>query len=187
MNVIKDSKTPGGTVAIAENTDPSRIGDAIRRVVELTGGMDWLEPGQTVVIKPSLNSAGLFPFTASPVSCAELVRMCLERGAAKVYVADEMGFEHTMTKHWKTGKFAGLDKDHTIKSFKKSGIHEAVVNVGNEMDAKDRIHITTFREDGWRRHEFSAEDDENLAKGTNLSAQWLRRQLKGADPRIVCS
>jgi hypothetical protein len=31
--------------AIAENEDPSRTGDAIRRLVELTGGMDWLEPG----------------------------------------------------------------------------------------------------------------------------------------------
>ncbi len=181
MTTMNDPKTPDGTVAIAENADPSRIGEAIRRAVELTGGMDWLEPEQTVVIKPALNSDGLFPFTVSPVSCAELVRMCLERGAAKVYVADEMGFEHTMTKHWKTGKFAGFDKDHTIKTFKKTGIYDAVVNIGNEMDAKDRIHITTFREDGWRRHEFLAEDDENLSKGTHLSAKWVRRQLKGAD------
>ena len=88
-----------GNAAIAENADPSRTRDAIRLVIELIGGMDWLEPGQTVLIKPSLNSAGQFPFTASPISCSELVRMCLERGAAKVYVADEMGFEHTMTKH----------------------------------------------------------------------------------------
>ena len=76
-----------------------------------------------------------------------------------------------MTKHWKTGSFAGFDKDHTIKTFKKTGIYDAVVNIGNEMDAKDRIHITTFREDGWRRHEFLAEDDENLSKGTHLSAK----------------
>ena len=131
------------TAAIAENADPSRTGEAIRRVVELTGGMDWLEPGQTVVIKPSLNSAGKFPFTSSPASCAELVRMCLEKGAAKVYIADEMGFEHTMTKHWKTGKFEGFDKDHTIHSFKKTGIYDAVIKVGDELDASDRIHITT--------------------------------------------
>lgn len=91
MTAMEDRKTPNGTVAIAENADPSRVGEAIRRAVELIGGMDWLEPGQTVVIKPALNSDGQFPFTASPVSCAELVRMCLERGAAKVYVADEMG------------------------------------------------------------------------------------------------
>ena len=91
MSKIADSTATNNNAAIAENADSSRVGEAIRRVVELTGGMDWLQPGQTVVIKPALNSAGLFPFTASPVSCAELVRMCLEGGAAKVTVADEMG------------------------------------------------------------------------------------------------
>jgi len=181
MNEIDDSTATNNNAAVAENEDPSRTGEAIRRVVELTGGMDWLEPGQSVVIKPALNSAGQFPFTASPASCAELVRMCIERGAAKVYVADEMGFEHTMTKHWKTGKFAGFDKDHTIQSFKKTGIYDAVTHVGDELDANERIHITTFREEGWRRHEFSNGDDENVPDGSNLYNKWVRRQLKGAD------
>ena len=170
-----------GNAAIAENADPSRTRDAIRLVIELIGGMDWLEPGQTVLIKPSLNSAGQFPFTASPISCSELVRMCLERGAAKVYVADEMGFEHTMTKHWKTGKFAGFDKDHTIKSFKKTGIYETVRSIGDELDARDRIHITTFREEGWRRHEFTAGADESSSNGSTLYNKWVRWQLKDAD------
>jgi len=181
MNKIDDSTATNNNAAIAENADPSRTGEAIRRVVELTGGMDWLEPGQSVVIKPALNSAGQFPFTASPASCAELVRMCLERGAARVCVADEMGFEHTMMKHWKTGKFAGFDKDHTIQSFKKTGIYDAVTHVGDELDASDRIHITTFREEGWRRHEFSDGGDENAPNGSNLYNKWVRRQLKGAD------
>ena len=58
MNSSHKEAGSNGTAAVAENADPSRTGEAIRRVVELTGGMDWLEPGQTVVIKPSLNSAG---------------------------------------------------------------------------------------------------------------------------------
>jgi uncharacterized protein (DUF362 family) len=66
MNTMGGSTDTNDTAAIAENADPSRTGEAIRRVVELTGGMDWLEPGQSVVIKPALNSAGQFPFTASP-------------------------------------------------------------------------------------------------------------------------
>jgi uncharacterized protein (DUF362 family) len=181
MKPLNKGVDTNSTAAIAETADPSRTGEAIRRVVELAGGMDWLEPGQTVVIKPSLNSAGQFPFTSSPVACAELVRMCLEKGAAKVYVADEMGFEHTMTKHWKTGKFAGFDKDHTIQSFKKTGIYDAVIKVGDELDAGDRIHITTFREEGWRRHEFSDGLDEDSPNGTTLHNKWVQRQLKQAE------
>jgi len=181
MNALDKGANTNSTAAIAENADPSRTGEAIRRVVELTGGMDWLEPGQTVVIKPSLNSSGQFPFTSSPVSCAELVRMCLERGAAKVYVADEMGFEHTMLKHWKTGKFAGFDKDLTIKTFKKTGIYDAVMKVGEELDARERIHITTFREEGWRKHEFLDGVGEHASKGSTLHSQWVRQQLKQAE------
>ena len=161
-------------VAVAENADPNRTGEAIRRVVELSGGMDWLERGQTVVVKPALNSAGQFPFTASPIACAELVRMCLERGAAKVFVADEMGFEHTMLRHWKTlGKFAG-ENDRTIQAFRKSGIYDAVMKVGDELNARNRIHITTFREEGWRRHEFVERD-------STLLREWVREQLKNAE------
>ena len=168
-----------GTAAIAENADPARAEAAIRRVVELSGGMDWLKPGASVVIKPALNSSHAFPFTASPASCAALVRMCLERGAKQVWVADETGFEHTMLKHWKTGHFAGFEKDHTIKSFKKTGIYDAVRAVGDELGATDRIHITTFREHGWRRHALSTSRKES--GGFALHNEWVREQLKGAE------
>ncbi len=181
MNTLDKGTDTKGIAAIAENSDPSRTGEAIRRSVKLAGGMDWLTPGQTVVIKPALNSAGKFPFTTSPVSCAELVRMCLERGAGRVYVADEMGYEHTILKHRACGKFAGFDKDKTIQSFKKTGIYDAVTKVGEEMNASDRIHITTFREEGWRRYVFGDGDGEYSSNEFTLYNQWVHRQLKHAE------
>jgi uncharacterized protein (DUF362 family) len=57
MNAPDKGADANNTAAIAENADPSRTREAIHRVVELTGGMEWLKPGQTVLIKPSLNSA----------------------------------------------------------------------------------------------------------------------------------
>ena len=170
-----------GTAAVAENADPARVQAAIRRVVELSGGMDWLKPGQSVVIKPALNSKHPFPFTASPASCAALVRMCLERGAKKVTVADETGFEHTMLRQWKTGHFSGFEKDLTIKSFKKTGIYDAVRAVGDELGAADRIHITTFREDGWRRHELGTGRGQKGPGGFALHSEWVKEQLEGAE------
>ena len=100
--------------------------------------------------------------------------MCLERGAAKVFVADETGFEHTMLKHWKTGKYAGYDRDRTVQHFRETGIYDAVIKVGDELDARDHIHITTFREEGWRRHEFADQD-------STLNRDWVREQLKQAE------
>ena len=66
MNTTNDRTDTNGTAAIAENADPSRTREAIRRVVELSGGMDWLQPGQTVVIKPALNSAVPLPVYRKP-------------------------------------------------------------------------------------------------------------------------
>ena len=45
MNTSHKGADTNSTAAIAENADPSRTGEAIRRVVELTGGMDWLAAG----------------------------------------------------------------------------------------------------------------------------------------------
>lgn len=181
MTTAEKGADRNGTAAIAECTDQLRTGEAIRRAVELAEGLAWLEPGQTVLIKPALNSAGQFPFTASPASCAMLVQMCLERGASKVFVADEMGFEHTMLKHWKTGKFAGFENDLTIKAFKKTGIHDAVMQAAGEMNAHDRVHITTFREEGWRRHEFTGAAGGPAPQGSTLHREWVRKQLKPAE------
>jgi uncharacterized protein (DUF362 family) len=170
-----------GTAAVAECANRSRTGEAIRRAVELAGGMPWLEPGQSVVIKPALNSSGPFPFTSSPASVAELVRMSLERDAGKVYVADEKGFEHTMLKQWKTGQFTGFEKDLTIAAFKKTGIHDAVMQVADDLGARDRVHITTFREEGWRRHDFEGANAGSPQDGATLHKHWLQRELKGAE------
>ena len=87
------NKPPVSIAAVAGFAVGDDKAAAIREAVELAGGMPWLAPGETVLIKPALNSGGPFPCTASAVACAELVRMCLERGAARVFVADETGLE----------------------------------------------------------------------------------------------
>ena len=48
MNQAGTGTGRNGTAAVVETTDPSKTGEAIRRAVEMAGGMAWLEPGQTV-------------------------------------------------------------------------------------------------------------------------------------------
>lgn len=157
---------------------------AIREVVYLAGGMPWLAPGDTVLIKPALNSGGPFPCTASAVACAELVRMCLEQGAARVFVADETGLEHTLSEEHLTGHFRGFEKDTTIRNFKTSGIWDAVMAVANELDARKRVHITTFRELGWSRYELLAQaidPDGAQSYVSHLYSQWVMAQTAKAE------
>jgi uncharacterized protein (DUF362 family) len=162
---------------------------AVRRAVELAGGMSWLKPGDRVLIKPAHNSPHAYPFTASPVACAELVRMCLEAGAKQVVVADCMGIEHTLgMSGWALenpwGKHNWLnpwraDKDATLRAMKKSGLYDAVRATvkASDFGKNKRVHVTSFRELGWRRYE-SEKDTPGKAR---LVADWVKSALKNGE------
>jgi uncharacterized protein (DUF362 family) len=172
------------TAAVAGFATGDDKAAAIREAVELAGGMPWLAPGETVLIKPALNSGGPFPYTASAVACAELVRMCLERGAARVFVADETGLEYTLSEEDLTGHFRGFEKDTTIHNFKTSGIWDAVTAVADEIDARKRVHITTFRELGWSRYELLAQTtapDGSQSYVSHLYSPWVMAQTAKAE------
>ena len=42
--------------------------DAVNDAVRLAGGVDFIEPGQTVLIKPNVTGAAVYPTTTNPRS-----------------------------------------------------------------------------------------------------------------------
>src|SRR4029077_17207786 len=98
-----DGGSGGGTrplgaspVVIAGYESPALRAAAVRAAIELSGGIGWLKPGDSVLVKLAHNSPNAYPATSSPVACAEIVKLLLEAGAGKVYVADLMGIENTL-------------------------------------------------------------------------------------------
>ncbi len=158
---------------------------AVQAAVELAGGMPWITPGDTVLIKVAHNSPNAYPAVSSPTSCAELVKLCLDAGASRVYVADLMGIENTLVPGgWSLedpkGKGFNANTDGTIRAFHESGIWDAVVNaVGAEnVGPNGKVHLTSFREHGWWRWESAAD-----INGTPyLQADWVKEQLERAEP-----
>ncbi|MGD9648187.1 MAG: hypothetical protein AB7U73_20925, partial [Pirellulales bacterium] len=51
------------TVGIARG---SNMEEAVRRAVELSGGLDFIKPEQTVLIKPNVTGAAMSPTTTNP-------------------------------------------------------------------------------------------------------------------------
>lgn len=167
--------------ALAGFADDETRRTSVQRVVEMLGGMPWIKPGDRVLIKPAHNSPNPYPFTASPVSAAELTKMCLDAGASQVIIADCMGIEHTMVPGgWHLedpwGNDFDPDDDATILAMKNSGLWDGVASaVGPGDVGPDRpVHITSFRELGWRRYE-----SESDTPGTpKMHADWVKNEIK---------
>src|SRR6185503_9974386 len=67
------------------------------------------------------------------------------------------------------------DEDATILAMRNSGLYDGVAAAVNGDVGPDRpVHVTSFRELGWRRYE-SASD----TKGTpRLTASWVKNEIK---------
>jgi len=78
----------GPAVAMAKGPEPARLA---RAAVDAVGGMNsFVSPGHTVVVKPNIgwDREPRFAANTHPELVTEVVRMCLEAGAARVKVFD---------------------------------------------------------------------------------------------------
>ncbi len=169
-------------VGIASHSAAKDRGGAVRRAIELAGGLPWLKSGDTVLLKVAHNSTKPYPFTASAVACVEVARMCLDAGAKRVYVADVMGIENTLVPGtWVLenpfGGWFDASRDATLLAFKKSGLFQAMVDgVGSANVGKDRpVHITSFREDGWTAVETAGLTPDGRPR---MVSDWVRKQME---------
>jgi len=67
---------------------------ALRETAEAADGFSWLSKGDTVFIKPALNSGNPYPATTSPIAVAAMIELLRERGAGRVLIGDMCGVQH---------------------------------------------------------------------------------------------
>jgi uncharacterized protein (DUF362 family) len=110
------------------------MNQAIRSATLGVDDLDWLQPGDTVFIKPVINSGKPYPATTSPLALASMVRLLKQKGAGRVVVGDMSGVGH-------------LDqrpdgcKGSTRKLAKSAGLLNPVLDAGAEW--------AFFEEAGW--------------------------------------
>ncbi len=107
---------------------------ALRETAEAADGFSWLSKGDTVFIKPALNSGNPYPATTSPKAVAAMIELLRERGAGRVLIGDMCGVQHVkLTPEKLTGSSRRL--------MEASGMAPAAEAAGAEL------HF--FEEAGW--------------------------------------
>lgn len=66
----------------------SNMEEAVRKAVELSGGLDFIQPDQTVLIKPNVTGAVPNPTTTEPEVLYAVIKLVAERGPKRIIVAD---------------------------------------------------------------------------------------------------
>lgn len=107
---------------------------AVIQAVEAATNFDWLKMGQTVFIKPVLNSGLPYPATTNPIAIAAMIQLLKQKGAGKVIVGDMSGVERL---RFFKDKTTGSTRD----LMKNSGMMQAVEGAGGEP--------CFFEEGGW--------------------------------------
>jgi uncharacterized protein (DUF362 family) len=107
---------------------------AVRAAAEATTDFSWLSKGDSVFIKPALNSGNPYPATTNPIAIGAMVELLKQKGARRVIVGDMSGIEHVkLSPTGLTGSSRRL--------MEASGMARAVQAAGGE------IHF--FEEAGW--------------------------------------
>jgi uncharacterized protein (DUF362 family) len=95
---------------------------ATRAAVRLAGGLDFIQPGQTVLVKPNLCCPRPHPATTSPEVLAAVLEMIRERRPGRLIVGDQTFYVQ-----------------RTAANVRRAGLEEAVRAHGAEFVAFDDL------------------------------------------------
>lgn len=118
--------------AVENPSSPHSISSAIRNsILKATGDLSWLSSGDTVLLKPALNSGDPYPSTTHPLAVSVTAALLAERGA-EVVIGDQSGIEHVL--HHPGGVVRGSSREN----YQKSG-----------MGTFTSARFAGFEEGGW--------------------------------------
>jgi uncharacterized protein (DUF362 family) len=119
---------------LSRGASETTIKEAVRESVQAATDFSWLSKGDSVFIKPALNSGRPYPFTTSPFAIAAMVELLREKGARRVIVGDMSGIGHVK-----------LSSDGLSGSSRR--LMEASGMAGAVQAAGAELHF--FEETGW--------------------------------------
>ena len=129
----------------------SNMEEAVRRAVELSGGMGFIKEGQTVLIKPNVTGAVAYPTTTSPEVLYATIKLVSERGPKRIIVADRSFSPVFDTKTPKTVDVMKEVGQLDAVEQAKSDLNAPVVAVGLE-DCEDELELLGRKgTDMWRK------------------------------------
>ena len=114
--------------------------NAVKDAAQAVTDFSWLASGDSVLIKPVLNSGNPYPATTSPEGVKAMVEVLKEKGAGRVVVSDMSGIE-----------FVKLTPERLKGSSRKlmvaSGMAQAALDAGAELHFPEESGWDAFFED----------------------------------------
>lgn len=120
---------------VVRGASDETIKSAVRDAALAASEFSWLSRGDSVFIKPALNSGKPYPSTTSLLAVSAVIKILKEKGARRVIVGDMSGIEHVKLS---PDSLSGSSR----KLMETSGMAKAVLAAGGE------IHF--FEEGGWK-------------------------------------
>ena len=134
------SATVQGTVAVGVARGET-VGSAVRKAVELAGGMNFIESGQTVLIKPNVNRGDPYPASTNPEVLYEVIKLVWERDPKRVIVGDRSNYRRNTMEEMKR---AGIDKaalDAKAELITFDYMRWKFVNPNNSVNWENGYHV----------------------------------------------
>lgn len=137
---VKENKlTPGSPAkvclsGIKKGAEENKIKLAVRSSAEAATDFSWLSKGDSIFIKPVVNSGNPYPATTSPIAIAAMVELLREKGAGRVIVGDMSGVQSV---RFTSSSLSGSSR----KLMESSGMAKVIQAAGAEL------HF--FEESGW--------------------------------------
>ncbi len=155
----------------------SSMEDAVRHAVTLAGGLNFIKPEQTVLIKPNVTGAAKFPTTTNPEVLYAVIKLVAERGPRRIYVSDRCfspAFTEVAPKTIQVMKYVGhLDAVEAAKKDFKA----PVVAVGLEAAAQELEYLgRPAKTPLWRRDQ--AGQRHALARRVRAGRAAVRRRSR---------
>ena len=131
---------------IASNCKVDYLRKCIKDVfLKSTDNLEWLSSGDTVLLKPALNSADLYPSTTHPLSIKIISEILAENGA-NVVIGDQSGLKDVL--HDSSGVIHGNTRDNYIKSGMGS-IDDQFINFESEEWDDGFVHYHSNNTPSW--------------------------------------
>ena len=119
--------------------------EAVRQAIALTSGLGFISPGDTVLLKPNVNSGDPFPYSTNPEVVAAVTKLAFEHGAGRVIVADKSNpmFLPTVDSMDKAGIYqAAIDNQAEVMDLDANGY--TLVNPKSAASWPDGFRVPTL-------------------------------------------
>ena len=126
---------------VSRRANEAELITAVRQAAEAATDFSWLSRGDSILIKPVVNSGNTYPATTNPIGMKAVIGLLKEKGAKQIIVSDMSGIEHVKLL---PDKLRGSTRD----LMKSCGLAQTVVEAGGELYFPEEEGWQSFFEDG---------------------------------------